>query len=150
MYLDDCVGMLSDLTWLPLLVAAKMSWYIIITNRYENYIFFSNETSIICILSSQQVSSLMELEKSHSRKRPLKTMDSLQLSCTNIKYLLKNSQFNKHIQNKEYHMNYSVKYIYFTNPMLWYLNNFIWTYENYFIFKNECFTQTDWINILFV
>ena len=30
MYLDDCVCVLSDLTWLPLLGAGRKSWYIII------------------------------------------------------------------------------------------------------------------------
>ena len=61
MYLDDCVCVLSDLTWLPLLGVGRKSWYIIryiyiysLTVRLINLInnlFYS--FFIICLLTIQ-------------------------------------------------------------------------------------------------
>ena len=36
MYLDDCVCVLPDLTWLPLLGVGRKSWYIIIRKKIWN------------------------------------------------------------------------------------------------------------------
>ena len=35
MYLDDCVCVLSDLTWLPLLGVGRKSWYIILVEKWS-------------------------------------------------------------------------------------------------------------------
>ena len=115
-----CVCVLSDLTWLPLLGAGKMSWNIIITNRYEKDIFFGKwNFHHLHSVSSPQVSSLMELEKSHSPRRPLKTMDSLQRVLTDINYLLKNSQltniFNRRIP---YELQCQIYLLYKPNGMI--------------------------------
>ena len=51
MYLDDCVCVLPDLTWLPLLGVGRKSWYIIITNPVD--IFIAVNSLVVLMMSSE-------------------------------------------------------------------------------------------------
>ena len=57
MYLDDCVCVLPDLTWLPLLGVGRKSWYIIIIIIITIIIIIIIHTLLNSLTSSQNLSS---------------------------------------------------------------------------------------------